>query len=462
MTDRPTSRRPATGPLAPHPRNPRYFADGEGRPVLLVGSHSWANFASDPGRGIDYEAYLDVLERHGHNFFRGWVWDVPHSRQGPNGGPFRWSPAAWRRTGPGLATDGLPRFDLGAFDEEYFDRIRRRTLRAGERGFYVAVMLFQGFAWQFDRTDDDGFPFDGRNNVNGVDAGRGGEAATLRHPRVVAAQEAYVDRLLDAVGDLPNVLWEIANEAPASSTAWQRHLIRYLHDAESRRPLRHPVGMTFQFEGGTLEDLRASGADWISPDCDPATRADPPIADGAPITVFDTDHGFDWRSLRAAGPAGWVDWAWRHALRGHHLLFMDPYLAHIEIDGEVRNAPIGHDPREPYFGREPDPFWDPLRAVLGRVGALGQVIDLARAAPHPELAEGGCCLADPGREYCAYAPTPALELRLEPGRYRGALHDPASDAAERVVVEAGAEPSVLVSPYPAGTLVVLRRDRGGD
>ena len=33
----------ATGPLSTHKYNPRYFANANGEPVYLVGSHTWAN-----------------------------------------------------------------------------------------------------------------------------------------------------------------------------------------------------------------------------------------------------------------------------------------------------------------------------------------------------------------------------------------------------------------------------------
>src|SRR5574341_1523399 len=42
----------ATGPLRVNPANPRYFTDGSGRAILLVGSHAWYNLQdsgwSDP------------------------------------------------------------------------------------------------------------------------------------------------------------------------------------------------------------------------------------------------------------------------------------------------------------------------------------------------------------------------------------------------------------------------------
>lgn len=394
----------ARRPLRPHPRNPRWFEDGTGRAVLLGGSHTWANFASDPGCGLDYDRYLDFLVAHGHNFFRGWIWDVPHSRQSSNGGPFDWTPQPWLRTGPGSATDGEPRFDLTAWDPAFFDRIRDRAIRAGDRGIYVAVMLFQGFAWQFDRTDADGFPLDGRNNVNGVDSGVGRGASTLEDRDVLRVQEEYVRRVVEAVGDLDNVLFEIANEAWPGSTDWQYHHIRHLHELERGRPMQHAVGMTFQFEGGTLAALENSPADWISPDSDPVTRETPPVADGSKVVVYDTDHGFDWRSLRDAGAVGQRAWVWKCVTRGSHVLFMDPYLARIEIDGEARNAPIGVDPREPYFGLEPDPLWEPLRQAIGDAVRMSGAVDLAALTPHPELTSTSWCLADPGQEYLVFAP----------------------------------------------------------
>lgn len=422
-------------PLRRHPRNPRYFADAEGRPVVLLGSHTWGNLATDAGSGFGYGDFLDLLVRHGHTAFRGWVWDLPHSRQGFNGGPFRFAPQPFPRTGPGLATDGLPRFDLTGRDPVWFERVQERVAEAGRRGLQVIVMLFQGYGWQFDRTPDDGFPYDGRNNVNGVDAGPG-DAATLGHPDVLAAQEAYARDVADALAGHGNVLFEIANEASPASTAWQVHQILRLREHLASRGRPVPIGMTHQFEGGTRAALETSGADWIAPDSDPETRADPPAADGRQVVVYDTDHGYDWRSLRADGPAGQRAWAWRCALRGNHVLFMDPYLARIEIDGEVRNAPGGVDPRMPYYGLTPDPVWEPLRRTLGRIGRVLGTIDLGAAVPHPELASSGYCLADPGRELLAYVPAGDAAIRLEVGAARAEvmLLDPELDAEESLGV----------------------------
>lgn len=44
------------------------------------------------------------------------------------------------------AADGVPAFDLSAFDPAYFDRLREHATAAAEAGIYVSVMCFEGSA----------------------------------------------------------------------------------------------------------------------------------------------------------------------------------------------------------------------------------------------------------------------------------------------------------------------------
>jgi hypothetical protein len=131
------------GPLRPHPRNPRYFADARGRAIYLTGSHTWMNLqdmgTGDPPKPFDFGAYLDFLVRHHHNFIRLWSW------QSTGAWIFPYiTPHPWRRTGPSNASDGKPRFDLSQFDAAYFRRLRERVQLARQRDIYVSVMLFVG------------------------------------------------------------------------------------------------------------------------------------------------------------------------------------------------------------------------------------------------------------------------------------------------------------------------------
>lgn len=397
----------ATGPLSVCIGNHRYFTDGSGRAIYLTGSHTWANFATDQGSTdppmvFDYNGYLDFMVAHNHNFFRGWIWELTYSEQGPNGGPFYWNPFPWQRTGPGNATDGKPRFDLDKYNQDYFDRLRTRVMAARDKGIYVSIMLFQGFAIQFNRNEKDGYPLDGRNNINGIDAGTGYASNTLQIPMVTAKQDEYVRKVIDAVSDLDNVLYEISNESGSYSTDWQYHMIDLIHHYEANKSKQHPVGMTFQYKGGSNDDLFNSQADWISPDGSSGygyTNTDPPAADGSKVIIVDTDHSYFWTGLKENGLAAQRAWVWKNFLRGNQTLFMDPYLAKIKI----RNNPSGKTP-DPSFGLSPDPYWETIRVAMGRTRTYAQKINLAATTPQNALSSTGYCLANPGNEYLVYNP----------------------------------------------------------
>ena len=77
----------ATGPLTVSAVNPRYFtaagASGRQKAIYLTGAPleqparrdgSWCRLRRDPER-LDYDAYLDFLVDHGHNFIRLWRWE---------------------------------------------------------------------------------------------------------------------------------------------------------------------------------------------------------------------------------------------------------------------------------------------------------------------------------------------------------------------------------------------------
>src|SRR5262249_22984106 len=148
------------------PDNPRYFTDGSGRAVYLTGSHTWNDVqdVTSPIRG-GFSNFLDVLEAHNHNFIRFWIvehaWDTDDAS-------FSASPMPWARTGSEEAPDGHPKFDLRRFDDAYFNRLRTRAIAAGERGFYVSIMLFDD--WSTENAGAwNGHPFHRANNINAVD-----------------------------------------------------------------------------------------------------------------------------------------------------------------------------------------------------------------------------------------------------------------------------------------------------
>jgi uncharacterized protein DUF6298 len=349
-------------PLRLHPTNPRYFQDPTGRAVYLTGSHHW-DVLSDNGErpgGFDFEGYLERLASWGHNFIRLWTHEAwTHDLH----------PRPYLRTGPGLALDGLPRFDLTRFDPEYFSRLRQRVVRAGERGFYVGVMLFNGWSIH-DKGEGNPWgrhPFNRRNNVNGVDGdpdarGDGADVHSLRVPEINRLQETYVAKVVETVGGLDQVLWEISNESPGSSIDWQSHLVRHLRSLG----VRHPIGITPCFPGNRNEALFRSPADWISPGNKGGWRRSPPPGDGAKVVLVDTDHLW--------GIGGGRDWVWKTFLRGHHPIYMDPL--------------------------DDDPIREEARQAMGDTLRFSQRIDLAACVPDTKICSSGYALVNrtPGRE----------------------------------------------------------------
>jgi hypothetical protein len=432
--------------------NPRYFtvASGDGSAVYLTGSHIWNNFHDGMGPGaacaaapepFDFGGYVDFLAEHGHNFIRLWRWEQVTSQAAGGDYHLCMQPQPWARTGPGPAKDGKPRFDLDRFDQAYFDRLRDRVVAAGERGIYVAVMFFDGWALHLSPAPDhvEGHPFHAANNVSGIGIGSIVDYQVLPlDPRVQRLQEAYVRKVVDTLHDLPNVLWEVANESsgggtvePAfaemlgqegtpdwgDSTAWQYWVIDLVRRHEQIRGYdRHPIGITMQFpvpEQTKVNDpLFGSRAEWVSPGYDdeifaagghpmapgsPPSRwyDDPPAADGRKVVITDTDH--------YAPGQGDALWAWKSFLRGHHPILMD-----FGLIGGVR----------PADGGAPYAQFEPAREAMGDTRRFADRMDLVRTEPRTDLSSTGYALASPGQEYLVLQPSEdPFTVLLEPGTY---------------------------------------------
>jgi uncharacterized protein YjdB len=384
---------PGTGSLRVSTRNPRYFENGAGQIVYLTGSHTWGNFQDngtiDPPPLFDYTAYLDFLVARNHNFFRLWTWE--EAKWTAEIAADYWiSPGPFLRTGPGVGLDGKPKFNLNQFEDAYFTRLRSRVQEAGNRGIYVMIMLFNGWsvATKGSHTLNDpwkGHPFNAANNVNGINGdtngdGRGFEIQTLTDPAVTALEEAYVRRVIDAVSDLDNVLFEIANESDPSSKTWQYHMIDVIRNYEATKGKKHPVGMTPMWPGGGDGDLYASSADWISIT---GNLDDPDVATGSKVVIADTDH--------ICGICGNVAWVWRSFTRGQNPILMDGY------DGKA----IGMGAAD---YNASDPVWQAIRKNLGYARTFANRMNLASARPRGDLASSGYCLAVVGSEYLVFQP----------------------------------------------------------
>jgi len=442
-------RKPADGPLRPIEGNPRWFQDGTGKAVYLAGSHTWQSLqdngllmregSGNPPPVFDFASYLDFLARHNHNFFRLWRWETTKWTDSYTGNAVKYCrPHPWLRSGPGVAADGEPKFDLTRFDMEYFGRLHSRLQAARDRGIYAAVMLFEGWEMQF----TDGWqhhPFHEANNVNGIEAdpdgdGKGLEYNTLQDTpmgrRVLELQEAYVRKVIDTVDDLENVLYEVCNEAHTGSTSWQYHMIRFVKECESKKARQHPVGMTFQYKGGTNAVLYESPADWISPNPgDPARdyRVNPCSDCTTKVVVNDTDHLW--------GHTGGDNiWVWKSFMRGLNVLFMEELL--------------------------PSPTWqDSARMAMGQVRRYAEKVDLAAMTPQDNLSATSYCLAARGREYLVFQSDKGefnVDLRDAQGTFAVEWLDVNADRVISAKPVQGQAQRTFTTPFPGPAVLHIR------
>jgi hypothetical protein len=443
---RPASMTRAKGPLRIHPRNPRYFTDGSGKAVYLTGSHTWDNLQDSGAIGkpvtrFDYNAYLDLLQSHQHNFMRMWAWEGGVNQN-------YYEPLCYRRTGPGTALDGKPKFDLKRFNEAYFKRLRERVVAARRRGIYVSIMLFQGWSiyshgygnpWPL-------HPYNKGNNIHGIDGdpngdGEGKEVHALEVPAVTSLQETYIRKVVDTVNDLDNVLYEITNETAIYSKDWQYHIVRYIKRYEATKPKQHPVGMTAFDSGreGSMAALWSSPADWISPQNDGTAgdfKDDPPAADGKKVMISDTDHLW--------GEGGDHRWVWKSFLRGYHPIYMD------------RVAKLTADPKGDIAGAES------ARKAMGCTRRLAERVNLATMRPHDELASTRYCLAHPGSEYLVYLPDGGkvtVDLKAASGTLAVEWINPRTGAATEAGTTQGGPQRPFDGPEKGDWVLHLLRSR---
>jgi hypothetical protein len=411
------------GPLVQSSDNPNYFEDATGRAVVLAGSHTWNDF-QDWGVGatqpLDFDAYTHFLVAHGHNFTLLWRTELPTFCGLPatEGNPpdLVTAPQPWPRTGPGTADDGKPRFDLSRHDPQYFARLRARVQQLGDARIWAGVYLFTGEWLNNFRCPGDGYPLTGGNNINSIDDDGGNSSMTMQAPNAITAiQDAMVDATIDALNDLPNVLWIVSEESSADTLWWQEHMIAHVRAYEATKPVRHPIGLG-QISGASDQMLYDSDADWVTPQ----TRISPTTSCGAgtprcKVNINDSDHSYFgmWGDTAHQNR----QYAWKNFARGNNVVFMDPYT--VYYPREDRNLCVSPN-RGICSG--PDPRWNNFRDNLGFIVSYSRRLDLNRVRPSSTLCSTGYCLAQTravGTEVLVYAPdggTFTVDLGASVGR----------------------------------------------
>lgn len=230
-------------PLALLPRNTHYFLF-RGKPTVLVTSGE--HYGSVINQDFNYVRYLDELQRNHLNLTRIWVgpyrevagsFHIADNTLAPLPGRFI---APWPRSHTPGAADGQNRFDLAQWNPAYFARLHDFIQQASVRGIVVEVNLFCPYyepaMWQVS-------PLNSINNVNAAGNVARTEVLTMKHPGLLAIEDAMVRKIVSEVNAFDNIYFEICNEPYFGGVAldWQQHIARTLAAAEERLPHHHLI-----------------------------------------------------------------------------------------------------------------------------------------------------------------------------------------------------------------------------
>jgi hypothetical protein len=245
-------------PIKVHATNPHYYIMN-GQPTVLITSAE--HYGAVVNKDFDYVTYLNALQAYGLNYSRiypGALFEplgkfLPGNTLGPKP---RSLILPWARSGqPGYVLGGN-KFDLDQWDPDYFTRLKDFIARAGERGIVIEVCLFNSEysdTWPIN-------PLYSENNVQAENDYDFLDAQTMKHPELVARQDAYVRKIVREVNEFDNVILEICDEPAlftplAEAAPWVLHFVDVIKRAESSLPKQHLIGQEVQGPIGGPIDL---------------------------------------------------------------------------------------------------------------------------------------------------------------------------------------------------------------
>jgi hypothetical protein len=442
----------APQPIALHPSNPRYFVCA-GQPTVLItsGEHYGAVLNSD----FDFIPYLDELQARGFNLTRTFTgvymedagsFKIRNNTLAPAEGRLI---CPWARTAePGYAKGGS-KFDLDRWDEAYFGRLKTFCRETGKRGIIVELVLFCPYyedrMWEIS-------PLNPANNVNGTPDVPRTEVLTLKHPELLAIQDAMTRKIVGELLDVPNLHYEICNEPYFGGVTleWQAHIANVI--AETEAGLQHKHLIAQNIANGSAEVAQPNPLVSIFN----FHYANPPDAVKANWSL-NRPIAFDETGFKGSEDLPYRTDAWEFMLAGGAVYDNLDYSFTCEhADGTADiSAPGGGGPQ--------------LRTQLAALKRFIEGFDFIRMAPHDDTIVGGVpegavarCLAEPGKQYAVYVKggTRAdLLLDVPPGKWRIEWLDPRSGDSEgmHVVKHPGGELAAKSPAYVDDIALSLRR-----
>jgi hypothetical protein len=246
--------------------------------------------------------------------------------------------------------------------------------------------------------------------------------------------------MVETVGDLDNVFFEIANELAA--IAWQHEIAGFIRGLEATRPKQHLIlissggraidGSWYLLSESAVvdapSDLYAVNKLWTD------YALDPPPHRGSKPALLDMDHGWAETPIQNDRRV-----PWKAFTRGYHFNLYDEPFEAPEKESAV---------------------WENLRRNLGVIAkyANSRFRDLAGMVPAGALASTGYALANRGVEYLAYAPDGGeIVMQLETGSYAAEWFNPESiEFIDAGIVNATGDSMPFEAPFQGDAVLYLR------
>ena len=229
-------------PISLHPDNPHYFL-WQGKPTILITSaeHYGAVLNSD----FNYPLYLKTLAKDKLNYTRMFVggtyveplgaFNIARNTLAPKGDRFL---CPWARSSKPGYKGGGNKFDLTKWDAAYFTRLKDFIRQAKQQNIIVEVTLFCPFygdkQWVLS-------PLHPNNNINHTPAMDRTHVYTMdKHQGLLTYQESLVRKIVEALRDEDNVIFEICNEPYFGGVTldWQAHIADVITKAQADHPLK--------------------------------------------------------------------------------------------------------------------------------------------------------------------------------------------------------------------------------
>jgi len=221
-------------PLALHPDNPHYFLFRD-KPAILVGSTE--HYGAVMNLDFDYLPYLEELAKNHLNqtrTFSGTYREVPGSFGITDN---TLSPTHY--IGPWPLADNQ-KYNLTQYNEKYFARLKDFLTQASRQGVVVEYVLFctlyNDALWDIN-------PMNPKNHSSNIGSVPRREVFTLKHPELLALQDAFVKKAVTELNSFDNVYFEICNEPyfEGVSDEWQAHIAQTILETEKNLPNHHLI-----------------------------------------------------------------------------------------------------------------------------------------------------------------------------------------------------------------------------